>query len=81
MSDAPFYVKWLDGFFPPGAKMGPMMDKVLWRGIMQGTFEDREAAQKRFVEWNEEVRKVTDLLDCLSSSTVVTISVAMQSTS
>lgn len=58
MSDAPGYVKLIDGIFPPGRKMGPMMDKVLWQGIMQGTFEDPAAAQQRYREWNDEVKQV-----------------------
>lgn len=58
MSDAPGYVKLIDGIFPPGRKMGPMMDKVLWQGIMQGTFEDAAAAQQRYREWNNEVKQV-----------------------
>uniref|UniRef100_A0A383VA60 Sulfotransferase n=1 Tax=Tetradesmus obliquus TaxID=3088 RepID=A0A383VA60_TETOB len=58
MNDAPAYVRWLDGFFPPGRKMGPMMDKVLWQGILQGDFEDREAAQQRYLEWNDAVKQL-----------------------
>jgi len=58
MSDAPFYVQWVDSLFPPGPKMSPMLDKVIWQGIMQGTFEDPEAAQQRYREWNEKVKQV-----------------------
>ncbi|WIA15436.1 hypothetical protein OEZ85_002085 [Tetradesmus obliquus] len=58
IEDAPAYVRWLDGFFPPGRKMGPMMNVVLWQGILKGDFEDQEAAQQRYLEWNEAVKQV-----------------------
>lgn len=58
MSDAPGYVKLIDGLFPPGRKMGSMMDKVLWQGIMRGTFgEDPAAAQQCYRDWNEAVKQ------------------------
>jgi hypothetical protein len=58
IEDAPAYVRWFDGLFPPGRKMGPMMEKVLWQGIMKGDFEDPEKAQQHFQQWNESVRQV-----------------------
>ena len=57
MDDAPGYVKAISGLFPPGRNMVPMVDKVIWQGLMQGTFQDPAAAQKRFLEWNEEVKQ------------------------
>jgi hypothetical protein len=38
--------------------MLPMMDAVLWQGLMKGSFEDPAEAQRRFVEWNEGVKQV-----------------------
>jgi hypothetical protein len=38
--------------------MLPMMDAVLWQGLMQGSFGDPDEAQRRFVEWNEGVKQV-----------------------
>jgi hypothetical protein len=35
-----------------------MMDRVLWEGIMKGSFRDREAAERIYTEWNEGVKKV-----------------------
>jgi hypothetical protein len=58
IEDAPAYVRWIDGLFPPGRKMGPMLDKVLWQGILKGSFEDPAAAQQHYVEWNEGVKQV-----------------------
>ncbi|WIA15435.1 hypothetical protein OEZ85_002084 [Tetradesmus obliquus] len=37
--------------------MGPMMEAVLWQGILQGDFEDPAAAQQRYLEWNEGVKQ------------------------
>lgn len=38
--------------------MLPMMDAVLWQGLLQGSFSDPADAQRRFVEWNEAVKQV-----------------------
>jgi hypothetical protein len=59
IQEVPAYVRWIDGLFPPGRKMGPMMDKVLWQGILKGTFDkDPAAAQQHYVDWNESVKQV-----------------------
>jgi hypothetical protein len=40
-----------------------MMHKVLWQGILKGTFEkDPAAAQQHYVEWNEGVKQVRMVL-------------------
>lgn len=57
MDSAPGYVKWLSGLFPPGPKMVPMVNKVIWEGLMKGSFEDPVAAQQCFLQWNEEVKQ------------------------
>ncbi|KAF6266418.1 hypothetical protein COO60DRAFT_1633015 [Scenedesmus sp. NREL 46B-D3] len=56
INDAPAYVRWIDGLFPPGSQMVPMMDKVLWQSIMRGSFQDPQAAQKCYVSILKGVR-------------------------
>jgi hypothetical protein len=34
-----------------------MVNKVIWEGLMKGSFEDPVAAQQCFLQWNEEVKQ------------------------
>jgi hypothetical protein len=45
-----------------------MMDKVLWQGILKGTFDtDPAAAQQHYVAWNEGVKQVWTVVSVHSS--------------
>lgn len=59
---APVYAHVLRGLFlnGPGPVMGRMVDKVIWKGELQGCFEsDPQRAQQLFAAWNEEVKRVS----------------------
>jgi hypothetical protein len=59
---APVYAHIARGLFlnGPGPVMGRMVDKVVWKGDLQGCFEsDPQRAQQLFAAWNEEVKRVS----------------------